>query len=433
MLFDKLNVLLETKRKERLTLLTVSLVVFIAQLLTLRPPVGIGEPYWIAKYLTAGQGFSYAYPFDAAIVATCYIPPLYVWFHAAIIELGGELVISQIAGLIFFHIANYYFYRFFRRITSPGIALAGFIALAFYIPLWLLAQKPDPDGLNLLLLALTILTLDDAMERPGKTVWVILGLLFGVQILVRPDILMGMVFFGVWLVAYSRNGKQRKENFIGYCLAVGISLLMVLPWTIRNYHTFGSFVLVSANSGFNFYIGNNPQATGEFQQGDTSRESVAIDSARAQYFRIHPSDVERDSYLFKVGKEWILAHPMQAMKLWMKKFYFHWWQRDSAGGDVAAAQWMLTGYKFVSAFLLIFGFYGLFSLKSKSRQALLITLFLYSTAISLIFFTQSRHRAIKVDPYLVTLSIVGIDAAIKKVKGASTKTVSSNGSPQRAN
>ncbi len=416
MLFDKLNAFINTKRKERIILLVVSLFIFIIQLFTLRAPVGIGEPYWIARYLAAGQGFVYAYPFDFAIVPTCYIPPLYVWFHAAIIELGGGLIVSQVIGLIFFHIANYYFYRFFRRITSPGIALAGFIALAFYVPLWLLAQKPDPDGLNLLLLALTILTLDDAMERPRKLVWVTLGILFGIQILVRPDILMGIAFFGLWIILYSKSGTDRREKILGYCAAVAISLLMVLPWTIRNYNAFGAFVLVSANSGFNFYMGNNPQATGEFQQGPRTSESIAIDSARAQFFREHPSHVERDSYLLKVGEQWISNHPIAALKLDLKKFYFHWWQRDSAGGDVGAAEWMMTGYKFVSAFLLLFGFYGLFSLKSKSRRALLITLFLYSTAISVIFFTQSRHRAIKVDPYLVTLSIIGIDAAIEKIK-----------------
>jgi len=413
-LFDKLNVLITTKRNERITLITVSLVVFIIQLLTLRPPVGIGEPYWIARQLAAGHGFVYPYPFDLAWTPTCYIPPLYVWFHAAIIELGGGLIVSQIIGLIFFHVANYFFYRFFRRITSPGIALAGFIALALYVPLWLLSQKPDPDGLNLLLIALTILFLDDAMEHPKRLVWVALGILFGVQILVRPDILMGIIFFGIWLIIYS--GKERKNIFIGYLTSIAIALLMVLPWTIRNYAAFDSFVLVSANSGFNFYMGNNPQATGEFHQGPATPESITIDSARTQYFRLHTSPVERDSYLYNVGKQWIFDHPIAAMKLWLEKFYFHWWQREDAGGGIAASQWMITGYKIVSFFLLVFGFYGLFSLKSKSRKALLITLFLYSTAISVIFFTQSRHRAIKVDPFLVTLSIIGIDEAIKKLR-----------------
>jgi hypothetical protein len=415
-LFDKLDFLTTTKRKERLTLLVVSAVVFIIQLLTLRAPVGIGEPYWIARELAAGHGFVYPYPFDLVFVPTCYIPPLYVWFHAAIIVLGGGLIVSQIIGLIFFHIANYYFYRFFRRITTPGIALAGFITLALYVPLWLLSQKPDPDGLNLLLIALTILTLDEANERPRRKIWVVLGILFGIQIYVRPDILMGIVFFGIWLLFYAKNSGDRKKKVTGYSLAIAISLLMVLPWTIRNYHLFDSFVLVSANSGFNFYMGNNPAATGEFQQGPETSESMVIDSARAIYFREHSSHVERDAYLFKVGKEWIFDHPFESLKLDLKKFYFHWWQRNSAGGDVAASEWMVTGYKIVSFFLLLFGFYGLFLLKSKSRRALLITLFLYSTAISVIFFTQSRHRAIKVDPYLVTLSVIGVNELLKKLK-----------------
>lgn len=207
----------------------------------------------------------------------------------------------------------------------------------------------------------------------------------------------------------------------GFTAAVAIGLVMVLPWTIRNYNTFGSFVLVSANSGFNFYAGNNPQATGEFQSGPSNRESEAIDSARAEFWRTHTSDVERDAYLLDVGKEWIFTHPLDAAKLWAKKCYFHWWQRDYAGGAVAASAWMITGYKFVSFFLLVFGFYGLFSLRSKSRRALLITLFLYSTAISVIFFTQSRHRAIKVDPYLVTLSIIGVNEITKKFR---TKKIS---------
>lgn len=418
MLFDKLNSLTQTKRREQLTLFGIALVVFVVQLITLRPPVGIGEPYWIAKEFAAGHGFIYPYPFDLAYVPTCYIPPLYVWFHAGIIWLGGAIVISQIIGLIFFHFANYYFYKFFRRITSPGIAIAGFIALALYVPLWLLSQKPDPDGLNLLLIALTILTLDEAMEGHRKSWWIVLGILFGLQILVRPDILMGIVFFGIWLILYS--GKERKTKVLYYLGAIGIALLMVLPWTIRNYVTFDSFVLVSANSGFNFYMGNNPQATGEFQQGPASTESVAIDSARSSFFREHVSPVERDSYLFRVGKQWIFDHPLEALKLWAKKFYFHWWQREFAGEGIAASQWMITGYKIVSLFLLVFGFYGLLSLESRRRRALLITLFLYSTAISVIFFTQSRHRAIKVDPYLVTLSIIGIDAAVKNLKGRNT-------------
>src|SRR5205807_8082918 len=122
--------------------------------------------------------------------------------------------------------------------------------------------------------------------------------------------------------------------------------------------TFGSFVLVSANSGFNFYVGNNPQATGEIQQTPPTSESIALDSSRREYWNDHPSPVERDAYLFAAGKKWVFDHPADALKLDLKKFYFHWWQRDYAGAAVDISGWMITGYKFVSLILLIFGFYG---------------------------------------------------------------------------
>jgi hypothetical protein len=81
---------------------------------------------------------------------------------------------------------------------------------------------------------------------------------------------------------------------------------------------------------------------------------------------------------------------------------------------------MIVAYRGASVFLLIFGFVGLFSLQDKRVRALLLTLFLYSSAVSVIFFVQSRHRALKVDPYLIPLSVIGI---AQLTHNASRKTV----------
>ena len=40
--------------------------------------------------------------------------------------------------------------------------------------------------------------------------------------------------------------------------------LALLPWTVRNYQVFHTFVFVSTNSGENLLIGNNPQANGSW-------------------------------------------------------------------------------------------------------------------------------------------------------------------------
>lgn len=411
-MFDKLEILVRTKKREWLVLVGVSVLIFIVQLLTLRPPVGIGEPYFIAKNIAAGFGYMYPFPFDTVAEVTCYIPPLYVYFHVAIMKLGGGLIVSQILGLLFFHAANIVIYRFFKKQTSAGNALAGFFLFAVYLPLWLTSQKPDPDGLNVLLIALTISFLYNLSRSSRVTTWVWLGLLLGVQLLLRPDIMLGIVLFGIWLLWTS---ARREEKFKGYVLSVVVAIILVAPWTLRNYVVFDKFVFVSANSGFNFYMGNNPSATGEFQQDVSTPEGKAQLDSIQKYFESHPSHVDADSYLMKIGQQWVVDNPGDALVLATKKFFYHWWHREYAGSDIASEPWMIVSYRIASVFLLIFGFWGLFSLKDKRVRALFLTLFLYSTAISVIFFVQSRHRALKVDPYLIPLSVIGVSALGSKV------------------
>ncbi|HYM20206.1 MAG TPA: glycosyltransferase family 39 protein [Candidatus Kapabacteria bacterium] len=397
-------------RNERRTLLIISFVVFIIQVLTLRSTVIIGEPYIIATHLRDGLGFVFEFPWDTYPTPTCFIPPLYAYYLYVILLVGGGFFIMQCINLIFFHVSNFFLYHFFKRYTSKQTAFAGFVIYAFYVPLWLLAQKIDPDGLNILLVTATIYILDGIMKDLTTRRWVMLGVLFGVQILVRPDILLGILFFGAFLFFAS---KQKTAFIKGFSLSIAIALLMVVPWTIRNYNVFGRFVLVSANSGYNLFLGNNPAATGEFDQQPPSPQSISMDSARIVYFSMHQSGVERDSYLYHVAVDWATAHPFEVMKLAAKKFYYHWWLRESSGHFIQTPQWMLVTYNIGSLLLVVLGFIGLFSLETKARW-LLLTLFAYSTAIAMIFFVQSRHRALKVDPFLITLSVVAVSHMFKK-------------------
>ncbi len=409
MFHEILSRLLNT-RNERRTLIAVSLCIFIIQIITLRSTVVVGEPYWISYYIQKGFGFVYPYPWDNVLTPTCYIPPLYVYYLLGIFALGGGIVIVQITGLLFFHCANLILYLFFKRYVRPAVLFLGFLAFSIYLPLWLLSEKIDPDALNVLLIATTLFLLDGFRRKVSYKQWLLLGVIYGIQLLVRPDILVGVFFFGFWLF-YIIGDK--KAFLKGYALSLGIMLLMVSPWTIRNYQVFDRFVLVSSNSGFNLYMGNNPIATGEFQQAQPNAESILMDSARAQYFREHTSSVERDSYLFHVATHWMSEHPWEVIKLDLKKFYYHWWLRESAGSNIQVPLWMISTYNVISLLLAILGLFGLSQLEKRTRW-LLISLFAYSTFIGVVFFVQSRHRALKVDPYLIMLSVVAIDRLFSK-------------------
>jgi hypothetical protein len=77
------------------------------------------------------------------------------------------------------------------------------------------------------------------------------------------------LFFWIWWnipekQAHASNEKPRWETTIhwsatkGLILAVLILAMMIVPWTIRNYRAFGTFVFLNTNAGFAFYWGNHP-------------------------------------------------------------------------------------------------------------------------------------------------------------------------------
>ena len=121
-----------------------------------------------------------------------------------------------------------------------------------------------------------------------------------------------------------------------------------------------------------------------------------------------------DNYFGSLAFEWIASHPLEAFVLDLKKVYYHWWKREDLGVSVRLHKFG-TYYGAVSVLLLVFGFYGLYMLKNARIRSLLLTLFLYSTAVSTIFFVQSRHRTLKVDPFLLPVAVCGFYLVLEKV------------------
>lgn len=79
---------------------------------------------------------------------------------------------------------------------------------------------------------------------------VLAGLLFGLATLTRETVLYFVPLAGAWL-AFRRVGGRRRA-----ALFVGTAALVVLPWTVRNWLAFGSFVPVSTAGALNLWQGN---------------------------------------------------------------------------------------------------------------------------------------------------------------------------------
>jgi 4-amino-4-deoxy-L-arabinose transferase-like glycosyltransferase len=76
------------------------------------------------------------------------------------------------------------------------------------------------------------------------------GLLFGLTVLTRETVLYFVPIAAVWL-AWRRPGGVRRA-----ALLAGATLVVVLPWTYRNWRAFDAFVPVSTAGALNLWQGN---------------------------------------------------------------------------------------------------------------------------------------------------------------------------------
>ena len=406
------NKIVISKKKLLFVVCATSMVFFIVQLITLSSPTVVGEPYFVAENLIVGNGYSSLYPFAQTSAVHSYITPFYTYITAFVLYCKGDIIALQILNLIFLHIAYSVIFFFFRKVIPLYFAFLGFVALQCYIPLWLLAECIDPNALNILMIAMTISILYSLSEKSTEKKWISLGLITGIQLLIRPDMIIGIIFFAGWAVSHIKmQPRKLLFRYAGECLLVAI--LIVLPWTIRNAVVFHSFIPLSANGGYNLYMGNNSVALGELLQSQETPESFSEKTEIMNYSKNH-TQPELDAMLLHTALEWISDHPIDALKLAVKKFIYHWFTREHEAARPEFSFYKNLYYYF-NILLVIAGFIGLFLIKNKSARTLLGTLFLYSTLVSMIFFVQSRHKMIKVDPFLIPLAAYSVLYGAKKI------------------
>ncbi len=136
------------------------------------------------------------------------------------------------------------------------------------------------------------------------------GLVLGLATLVRPQALLCAPFMG--LMEMRGQGLPRARSaLVGVAIAVGVTLLPVLPWTARNCRVMDGCALVSTNAGWNLAIGSFPRATGRFE---TLRSSDGCREVTGQ--------VQQDRCWFDYGIAQIKRAPAFWLSLVPKKLSF---------------------------------------------------------------------------------------------------------------
>jgi 4-amino-4-deoxy-L-arabinose transferase-like glycosyltransferase len=303
---------------------------------------------------------------------------------------------------------------FGRRSAVPASLLAATYAVMISFEGRLLFDFPLAF---LVLLWLTLVVV--LADRRSWQTYALLGFLFGMICIMRPTFLALAPPLFAYIIWMHVKGKASIPA-LASALVVAF-LVPILIVTARNALVGGDFVLVAAQGGINFYIGNNPQADG-YSSSVPEAGGLAWENRHVEYIagrdagRV-PKQSEVSAYWFARGMEFVRTEPMAFAQLLLKKSYLFWSHHEIANN--------LSYYAFARAstvlkmlpvgFWLVgpLGIAGAFLGWREPRARILVLFLALYCLITILFFVCDRFR-LPVVPVLCVFA----GCAVQQIVGA---------------
>jgi 4-amino-4-deoxy-L-arabinose transferase-like glycosyltransferase len=298
-------------------------------------------------------------------------------------------------------------YLLAARWYSTQVGLLAALAACFCGPLIFFDGEVLPTSLATVLSCGGLLLLDRALERNAPRAVLGAGLVFGLAALTVASVLSFVAAAALWIYWKKRTLLQPIIFLLGVIIAIA-------PVSWRNYAIGGDIVLISFNSGVNFYIGNNAQYEKTIKTRPGWEWDELIDQATATGGK-KPS--ERSAYFWRKAISHIKDQPLHSAYLQLRK------TREFLSGDevgrnqdiyywrnystlLAATLWK-WGVAFPFGLLSPLALLGL-GLTWRRRYTHLGIVFVLAYSAGVIaFFPMARYR-IPILPIVLILAAFGI-------------------------
>ncbi|MFH1679203.1 MAG: glycosyltransferase family 39 protein [Candidatus Eisenbacteria bacterium] len=331
-----------------------------------------------------------------------YQAPLYAYFLGGLYALfGRDLLLVRVVQAVLGSLTCALLFLLTSKIFSfrRGI-LAGLLA-ALYTPLLFMDLMILKSVVVLFFLSLSLLRFEDAISRRSPLRLAQAGILLGVAITGRGNLLFALPFLLAWLFFREERPLSRASLSLVGVFLLG-TVLAIAPVTIRNRAVGGDWVLVESDAGINVYVGNNPAATGihtppldirtvpEHEERDAARLAER-ETGRA----MKPSEVS--GFWIEKAIRFARSHPKEEARLLWRKLRLAWNGYEVPDNyDLAyfsRISWIFRG--FLPSFLWISPFAALgfvLSLRSWRRTGFL-HLYVVAYVLSLlVLYVTSRYR-----------------------------------------
>lgn len=287
----------------RVILFLALILRFVALLcMDIHPVSDAGAYVRLAENLMNGNGFT-----DNGSI-TAYRLPGYPVFLAAVFSISHSIPLVQIVQILIDVCSCFFLFRIGSLLFSAKSGLVAALIWAVLPSAIVHTSFMLTETLftSLFLGSLTLLFYkkNQAEFSFGRGRLFAIGVLWGVCSLIKPNIMLAPI--SIFLLCFVKERKITAKVF-GYIGVVIAGMTIVLaPWVTRNYMSFGKATL-STNGGVNFWIGNNPLATGTYNYpSDNPIESVS-------------GEVTQSELGYQLGWEFVKSHPLKTIVLAGKK------------------------------------------------------------------------------------------------------------------
>ena len=216
----------------------------------------------IAYSLASGHGFGS--PFRVETGPTAWMTPIYPLMVAGIFRLFGINTFNSYVAAVFLNIlfstltcVPIFFAG--KRIAGLGLAARAAWLWALFPNAILIPYQSVWEACLAALLAALILWATLGLRGSASTRdWCAYGLLWGATLLTNATLGLLFPFLLGWLAYRSR--LEGRSALRGPGLAACVAILCCVPWTVRNYIVFHSFVPLRSVLGLQLWLGNSEHA-----------------------------------------------------------------------------------------------------------------------------------------------------------------------------
>ena len=234
--------------------------------------------------------------------------PLYPALLALVSKLfGGGYFLLNCVNAVLVSLSCLFTYLAAKEIFGRKTALLALAASAFYVDTIWYSALMLAENLGIFMIAF----LTWRVVKGGRA-WVN-GVLFGLTCLSKGLFLALLPGFIAWIWLRERETGWLKKASV----FTGMTLLTLLPWSIRNTLVYKAPVLLEPHWASAVFVGHNPYATGGCDYDFTGYEYGKF------YFDQSLSPVEKNKIFLRKALEFAAANPLREVKLTLLKASKH--------------------------------------------------------------------------------------------------------------